>query len=98
MSGLSYHRIVTDGLKDAVRKKPFKPSTSFKDDPVPAVSPQSSGDVNYKYRPGHYAPDPVPASPAKASDVEAFKPLYTEADGSFAGPDPVPAASYYQGE
>lgn len=98
MAGLSYHRIESDQLAGAVRdKKPFKPDTSFKGDPVPALTPASiPGD--YKYRPGHGAPDPVPAMPAKAAVVDPFRPLYVEADGSYAGPDPVPAASYYSEE
>lgn len=98
MSGISYHRIVPDGLINAVReKKPFKPNQSFKADPVPANSPQSMNS-DYKYRPGHGAPDPVPAASPKSVNVDPFKPLYVEADGSYAGPDPIPAATYYNEE
>lgn len=83
-----------------MRRKAFKPNTdpSLISDPVPAGNPQMFTE-DYKYRPGSGTPDPVPARPAAAAeDIQSFRPLYVENDGSYAGPDPVPAVSYYEGE
>jgi hypothetical protein len=74
MSGLAYRRITID-LGSAFKKKAFKPLTGSGPDPVPASNPQQMSQ-DYKYRPGHFVNDPVPARPASSTyDIPSFTAL-----------------------
>lgn len=95
MAGLQYRRIALD-VGAAFKKRPFKPNTHFNADPVPASNPQVM-DANYKYRPGTTARDPVPARSASDTfEIPSFTTVDYSEDGSFAGPDPIPANSFWE--
>lgn len=92
MAGIQYRKLAID-VGAALRKAAFKPNTHFTADPVPAANPQMIPQ-DYKFRPGHTAPDPVPArSASETYDIPSFTAI--DAD-DFIGPDPVPSVNFWE--